>query len=206
MSCICKVQGRLKRAEEILLEAEDFLEERKSSDTPWKLLLHLYLAWIYYERNELDKALGYGEPGLKYVERDGNVEIIFFGYELLSNIWMAKGEPKKAMAYAEKFRSLSESLEYPINDDATEELFFYLSIQRGDTDVTKTAVDLGKPDMSEPFSFKLVSQSMILAISLLYRGELPEASLLLEALRKRCEKRNLMELVLKTDIVLFRRL
>ena len=74
------------------------------------MLLQLYMAWIYYQRNELDKAMDYGERGVKYIERDGDVDIIFFGYQLLTNIWMAKGDPTKAMEYAQKSKSLSEGL------------------------------------------------------------------------------------------------
>ena len=202
MASIERLQGRLKQSEKRLLDALDFLKQQKLSETPIKYMLYIPLSLILFQRNEVDRALAYGELSLKYIERTEMVGPILALYDILSNICMAKEDFKKAMHYAVKSKSLSESLDSPSIEDNTDLLFLLISLHLGEIDAIKNRVAMGKPDPAKAFSLTFLTESMLYAVSLVYLGELTEAVLLLKKLRDQCAKRRLSGTVLEIDVFL----
>ena len=202
MATVRRLQGRMAQAEKLLQDALEFLSRRKLYDTPIKFILYLPMAWIFYQRNKLDKALEYGKLSLRYIERAGQIDSILQTYYLLSRIHMAKGDPKTALLFASKLKTLSKSLDYPSLSDYTDALASFLSISRGETDVLKKRPALKKPDMSEPFSFHFLAETMTVAVLLLFKGKPSDSCCMLEALKKRCKNRNMMEMILEIDVLL----
>ena len=200
MATTNRYQGKMRQAEKLLKDALAFLSRRKLYDTPLKYLLYLPMAWIYYQRNEIDKALEYAMMGLRYIERAGQVDAILQAYYLLSRIHMAQHDSKKALQFAGKLNTLSKSLDYPSMSDYTDALVSFLSISRGETDTLKKQYGQKQPNMSDPFSFHFIAETMAYAVFLLLEGSILDSIHLLEDLRKRCETRNIMEMTLELDV------
>jgi LuxR family transcriptional regulator, maltose regulon positive regulatory protein len=201
MASVLRLQGRLHQSEKILQEALAFLNQKKLYDAPLKFLLYLPMAWVFFQRNELDQALEYAVVSLRYAERAGHMDPILHGYYLLSWICMAKGNQEEAMQNAKKLHFLSRNLEMPGLSDFADAFFPLLSISM-DPDFIKRQAGRGKLNMSESFSLYAFAEEMTRAIVFLHEGKLPEMVHLLEGLREWCAKRNIMEIVLEIDVLL----
>ena len=202
LAAIQRLQGRLRQSEKTLFNAYEFLKKEKMTNDAVKSILHLQMVWIFSARNDLDKALEYALQAIRSIERVEMETFMQEGYYLLANIWMTKGNLKKAAAIVKKSKSLSESHDYPSVSDNTEVLIFGLSMRQGNMDVIEKQIEKGRPDPSVPFSMKYNTQTILYAISLLHKGELAQSRQLLEALRTKCVERNILEIVLTLDILL----
>ena len=202
MSIIQRLQGRLKQSEETLLNAFDILNKENLNDTPIRYSLYFAMAKILHLRNELDESLKYILPLVRYLEANELWANILEGYSLLATIYMAKGDLKKAMHIAQKSKSISERLDYPVVVDETDELLFALSVHQGKTDTIESVITRGKPDLTSPFSVNIIKNASLYLFSLLLIGEFPKSRQILEELRSKCLKRNMIEIVLRIDIIL----
>ena len=201
MATLLRIKGQLSQSDKILQDAFVFLDQRKLYDTPLKFLLYLPMAWIFYQRNQLDKALEYASISIRYAERAGHIDPILQGYFLLSRIFMAKGDLDKAMQYGQTLKSLSKGLDHPSLSDYTDAVFAFLSLSRGETGTMQKKASQRKLDVSQPFSFHFLAEAMAWAIVILSQGRFSETIKLLETLHKCCEKQNMMETVLEIDIL-----
>jgi LuxR family transcriptional regulator, maltose regulon positive regulatory protein len=201
MASVLRLQGSLTQSEKILEEAFVFLNQKKLYDAPLKYLLYLPMAWIFFQRNELEKASEYGVVNLRYAERAGHTEAILSGCYLLSRICMAKGDHTEAMRYAHKMRSISKPLEMSSLSNFSDALLplLFISMNPGYTDKQAGG---GKFHLLEPFSLHALAEAMTRAILLLYQGKLQETIFLLEDLHEKCAKRHIMEILLDIDILL----
>jgi LuxR family transcriptional regulator, maltose regulon positive regulatory protein len=201
MAYALRYQGRLNQSEKMLEDAFLFLSRRKLYDAPLKYTLYLPMAWVLYYRHELDKALEYALISLRYAEQIGHVDLILQGYYLIARIYLSRGIKDKAAQYARLLLSLSGTLDHPKLAAHTEALAAALNVGQDEIGFALTWVSRRKLRMDEPFSLYFLVEAMTSAIVSLYRGNLRQAVDLLENLRDRCVKRNLMEIVLEIDIL-----
>jgi len=202
MAYTLRYQGRLNQSGKILEDALLFLSRRKLYDAPLKYTLYLPMAWVFYHRHELEKALEFGLISLRYAEQIEHVDLVLQGYYLVARIYQSMGVKDKAAQNTRLLLSFSKSLDHPKPAAYTEALAAALSMGQDDVGFALAWEDRRNLRIDEPFSLYFLVEAITSAIVCLYRGKLPQAMDLLENLRIRCVKRNLMEIVLEIDVLL----
>ena len=195
-------RGRMTRAEKMLMKGFDLLKQQQLTDTPVANLLYRSMAFIFFLRNDIDQALDHITRCLTYVERLGVVDSIFSDYYLLASLWIAKGDLKKAAHYAQKSKTLADSLDYHIITDMSEILFAIIAIHQGNRDALKSRASHFKPDPAGCFTIQHIFKTMIFATSLMHQKNPSAAAGVLEKLRKPCIEREFLENLLEVDVFL----
>jgi LuxR family transcriptional regulator, maltose regulon positive regulatory protein len=194
-------QGHLCRAEAVLQEGFELLDQKGLSDTPLKFMLYAPMAWVFYFRNDLEKALEYGAIAMKFAEESRSVTTIFERSMLLAFIYQARGEAEKAYQYMKKIQDISKAIGNSNLIRSTDACIALLTMWLGDFRWTKQWVDRRKLCMDELFSFRLALECLAYA-ELLYRnGQYGDAGHMLETLRDRCGNQNTMEPMLSIDLL-----
>jgi LuxR family maltose regulon positive regulatory protein len=85
-------QGKLTEAEAILQQALYLAGDREQARVPATGFLHIGLAELCYERNELATARRHALLGIELGERCGEIKSLLYGYCLLALISAAQGE------------------------------------------------------------------------------------------------------------------
>ena len=197
-----RTRGRLTRAENLLSDGFDLLKQQKLTNAPIANLLYRSLAHICFLRNDIDKSLDYATRCLTQAERIGLADTVFTDYYLLCSLWIAKGDLKKARHYAQKCKILSDSLEHPIITDMSDILLLIVSIHQGNRDALEQWASQYKPDPLPQLPIRHITETILFALSMTYKGKLAEAADILEDIRQFGAQRELHSYVLETDIFL----
>jgi LuxR family maltose regulon positive regulatory protein len=196
------LQGRLHRVEGLVREASLFLKGSGSNEMPLKFLLYLPMAWVFYYRNDLEQALEYATAGLQYVEQLGSVAHIVDGNALLSLLYHGIGNREKSVQRTEEMQRISKTVDSARVVALADSWTAYLSIAQGDIAFAARWADRRKLDLNEPFSILFVRECLTFAHLLYQQRAYRRAVSVLESLRRRCLKRNMMETTLNIDLLL----
>ncbi|GHO78327.1 helix-turn-helix transcriptional regulator [Ktedonobacter sp. SOSP1-85] len=92
LAATCVDQGKLTEAEAILQQALYLVGEGEQVRVPVASFIHIGLAELCYERNELVAARRHALQGIELGERCGEIKSLLYGYCLLALISAAQGE------------------------------------------------------------------------------------------------------------------
>ncbi|QBD76830.1 hypothetical protein EPA93_12775 [Ktedonosporobacter rubrisoli] len=96
LAAICVEQGRLSEAEAILRQALYFAGAREGTRVPATGIVHIGMAELLYERNEIAAALQHASLGIALGEASGEIKVILGGYCILALILAIRGEIAQA--------------------------------------------------------------------------------------------------------------
>jgi LuxR family maltose regulon positive regulatory protein len=194
-------QGHLHRAEALSRECFVFLERKGFSDIRLKFLLYQQMAWVYYYRNNLEKALEYLAIASRFAEQTGSFTGIIEAAFLQTHIYIDTGKVEKADQCIQKIHWVSKATGNPDAIAITEAYIAFLLIAREDSGWGEKWANRRKLSMDEPFSFPFVFECLA-QIRLFYlQGRYQEAVNMSETLRSRCMERNMMHYVLEIDLM-----
>ncbi len=196
-----RIQGHLRRSEAILREAFALLERRGLSDSSLKYLLYLPMAWVYYQHNELEKALEYAMSSVRYSEHALFTKGTIEGNLLLARIYMTGGEMEKSTQCMEKMLRAQNEIDAPNVRVSAGPCMARLCMSQGDLTWAEQWAAQRRLSMEEPFSRLFVHECMTLATLLHRQGRYDELVRVLELLRSRCVDRNMLEAVLEIDLL-----
>ena len=159
------------------------------------------MAWVCYFRNDLEKALNHATIALRHAKRVNSADGVLEASTLLSFIYLAEGETKKADQCVQRIHSVSRATGNPSLIAFADATVAYHSVARGDLGWAEQWSDQRNLQMDEPFSIPFVFECLAQA-GLLYRcGRYQEAANTLEAFRDRCMNENMREAVLEVDFL-----
>src|SRR5215210_6658780 len=92
------VRGRLRKAEDLLLDGQELAERRPEAVPSVAGMIHTGMGELLYERGELDEARRYLEMGIEHGRRSGEAKILVYGYVNLARVLMARGDAEGAHA------------------------------------------------------------------------------------------------------------
>ena len=90
------LRGRLRKAEELLLEGQRLAERRPEGVPSVAGIIHTGMGELLYERGDLDEARRLLEEGIEHGRRSGEAKILVYGYVNLARVLMARGEAEGA--------------------------------------------------------------------------------------------------------------
>ena len=93
-------QGRLREADEAYRRALEMLTERGFELSPAAGVVHIGMAALLYERNDLDEAERELERGVELAERTGDVSTLVWAYVTSSQVKRARGDEEGALERA----------------------------------------------------------------------------------------------------------
>jgi LuxR family transcriptional regulator, maltose regulon positive regulatory protein len=93
-------QGRLREADEAYRRALEMLTERGFELSPAAGVVHIGMAALLYERNDLDEAERELERGVELAERTGDVSTLVWAYVASSQVKRARGDEEGALERA----------------------------------------------------------------------------------------------------------
>jgi LuxR family maltose regulon positive regulatory protein len=89
-------RGRLREAEDLLLEGRRLAERRPEGVPSVAGIIHTGLGELLYERGALDEARRLLEEGIEHGRRSGEAKILVYGYVNLARVLMAQGDTEGA--------------------------------------------------------------------------------------------------------------
>ncbi len=194
-------QGSLLRAETVLVKALQFLERKNLSDTPFRFTLYSPMAWIFYYRNDLAKALEYAIAARDYVDQAPTVKDIIEGNNVLGFIYAALGEKEKLRDCIQRMQTMSRTTNDPKVVAFANALSARMSAEIGDFRWVEQWSMERKLSMDEPFSFCYVHECLAQVQYLFQKGRYGEADRMLQVLRVRCVDQGMLESILDVDLV-----
>jgi LuxR family maltose regulon positive regulatory protein len=89
-------RGRLRKAEELLLDGQRLAERRSEGVPSVAGIIHTGMGELLYERGDLDEARRLLEEGIELGRRSGEAKILVYGYVNLARVLMAQGDAEGA--------------------------------------------------------------------------------------------------------------
>jgi LuxR family maltose regulon positive regulatory protein len=89
-------RGRLRRAEDLLLDGQRLAESRPEGVPSVAGIIHTGMGELLYERGELDEARRLLETGIHHGRRSGEAKILVYGYVNLARLLVARGDAEGA--------------------------------------------------------------------------------------------------------------
>ncbi len=198
---IARHQGRLHKAEMLLIQALELMNRKGKENISTTILFHRHLAYIFYLQNKLEKAREHAGISLQQTENDGLFTEIKAGYELQLLLHLAAGETEKADQRIQEIKTLSVKFNIPQLAASAEVNTAKLALEQGCPAIAEQWSQQRNLELNEPFSLLFAVECMTLARLFYARGQYSDAAHTLKTLRNRCQKRGLLELVLQIDIL-----
>jgi LuxR family maltose regulon positive regulatory protein len=199
---IAKHRGRLRQAEAIILQVRQLLDQQGCGDLPMAFLLHRHLGHIFYLQNRLDEARECAAIALKHCKHSGLIDEIMTGNELQLQLHLAAGEKEQALECIRQMQAFSIKIGMPQIAASADACAARFAIDQGNLGGARLWSRRRKLLPDEPFSMLFAMECLTEARLLYAQGRYQRAAHLLEALRQRCLRRNLGDLVLQIDILL----
>ena len=89
-------RGRLRKAEELLLDGQRLAESRPDGVPSVAGIIHAGMGELLYERGDLDEARRLLEEGIEHGRRSGEAKILVYCYVNLARVLMARGDTEGA--------------------------------------------------------------------------------------------------------------
>jgi LuxR family maltose regulon positive regulatory protein len=201
MSDVERWQGRLHRAEAILHDSFLFIEQKQLSDSPMQFMYYLPMAWLFYYRNDLEKASEYGVIALRNVEQERATAFVVEGNILLLFIYAAMGDSENADRCAQRLHEVSRSTGNPNTIISVDACVAYPHIARANLGWLEQQLDRRNSHSDPPFSFTLVHEKLARAGLLHRQGRYEETVRELGLFRDFCVDRNMMLAVMDIDLI-----
>jgi LuxR family transcriptional regulator, maltose regulon positive regulatory protein len=100
-------RGRLRKAEELLLDGQRLAESRPDGVPSVAGIIHTGMGELLYERGDLDEARRLLEEGIEHGRRSGEAKILVYGYVNLARVLMARGDAEGAHSLIRKAGGLT---------------------------------------------------------------------------------------------------
>ncbi len=100
-------KGRLRKAEELLLDGQRLAESRPEGVPSVAGIIHTGMGELLYERGDLDEARRLLEEGIEHGRRSGEAKILVYGYVNLARVLMAQGDAEEAHSLIRKAGGLT---------------------------------------------------------------------------------------------------
>ena len=100
-------RGRLRKAEELLLDGQRLAESRPDGVPSVAGIIHTGMGELLYERGDLDEARRLLEEGIEHGRRSGEAKILVYGYVNLARVLMARGDAGGAHSLIRKAGGLT---------------------------------------------------------------------------------------------------
>ena len=141
---------------------------------------NIYLAWIYYQWNELEKAKKYIQIAFDVAQRTGRTPYVGFAHKVNAEILSAGGEKEAALAEIESGVKFIES---PVLHFFTGEIRAYraqLWLRTGNVDAVKSWMASNQTQIARPPSFENEHPHLAAARYWIATGKVEEARRLLQ--------------------------
>lgn len=96
LAAICVQQGKLTEAEAILRQALQTISATHQAHAPLSGVIHIGLAELFYERNELIDAQRHARRGIELGERGGEIKMLLAGHCVQAQIALAQGDVEQS--------------------------------------------------------------------------------------------------------------
>jgi LuxR family transcriptional regulator, maltose regulon positive regulatory protein len=197
-----RLRGRLRTSEAVLKEGFEFLREKNLDKASLRHFLYVPLAWVYYQRNEIENAAKYASAAVSHGEQVGFVRDVAEGNLLLALVDMAAGKTVESEECLRKIRLVSEKQGIPETGFSPEPWLIHLSMAEGDVRRAVEWSDRRNLLIDDNFSIESLRNSMVQVELLIRERHYRKAVSILQKLRPRCVDRGMMEAVLDIDIAL----
>lgn len=138
---VCMKQGRLSEAEAILLQAlHNSGAHGEWARVPATGVIHIGLAELCYERNEVDAALQHALLGVQLGEHSGEIKVILSGSCILAHIFAVKGEIERGWQEVHKANQVVTMGKVPWLREYIAASAIHLALQQGDTVAAQRAL------------------------------------------------------------------
>jgi len=194
------LQGRLRNAERILIEAFDTVRREGLPMKAGIVEFNSRFAGISYRRNDLDKALELSEQCIEYARPASDMGPLLQGLCMQAFIQEIRGHSNRARELMEEALSLARGTRSRLRMAHTEIGSLQLAMLRADYDALSAWAAARKLRIDAPFSRVFEDECLVLAGLHLAEHRCEEAAKLLTELRPRSEKRQRFDSVLKIDI------
>jgi LuxR family transcriptional regulator, maltose regulon positive regulatory protein len=201
MSDVERWQGHLHRAEAVLGDSLVFMQQKGLSDSPMQLMYYLPMAWLFYYRNDLEKALEYGIIAVRNAEKGKATAFVVEGNIVLSFVYAALNDVENADRCAQRLHEVSRSTGNPNTIISVDACVVYPHIARANLGWLEQRLGRRDSDSDPPFSFTLVHDKLARAGLLHRQGRYKEAAHDLASFREFCVDRNLMFAVMDIDLM-----
>jgi LuxR family maltose regulon positive regulatory protein len=198
---IARLYGRLHRAEAIIIRVLQDLTIQKMQNTPMPFLLQRHLGYIYYLQNRLVEARKCAELTVRYCEYSYLSNEMMGSSELRLLLHLAADEKEQAAECMRQLRAYAAKLGITHFTDGLDACAARIAIDQGDLASAVLWSHRKNLRADTPFSLLFAMESLTQARLYYVQGKYSAVLHLLEPLRNRCIKRNLLELVLQIDIL-----
>ena len=196
-----RLQGRLHRAEAIVYQALRLWGDGDDQYIPLRFMVDLSMAWICFQRNELEKTRAYAEAVAKFVEQTRFVyEIADVNY-LLSMVYAALGDSRNADLCMQRMQWASGVITTPGMITLADARAARLALLQGNIAGAVHWMHDRNLSLDETFSFRWAFECLVAAEVLITQGHFKTASKLIDSARKRCEAHYMMETILEIDVL-----
>ena len=202
MAYVERWQGNLRGSESVLNEASSFLARKGLADSPLKFMLYPAMAWVFYFRNDLRKALEHATVTVEHAEQAYSVKEIMEGNIVLAFIYVAVGDHDEANKCIKRTKWASKTTGNASLIAFADAVTAGLSLAIGEVVWVKEWAHQRRLSVDEPFSFRYVHECLALAQLLFQEKAYEETTHMLETLRNRCMGQNMLEPVFGIDLFL----
>jgi len=198
---IVGLRGRLHQAETIINQVHKELDRHGMRSTPLAFVLHRHLGYIFYLQNRLEEAKQCLTMAVRYSEYSDLIDQVVSGNELQLLIYQADGEKEQAAEYFKQLRTYSVKFGVPDFSRGLDACAARLAIDQQNLASAMLWSRQRNLDPDEPFSLIFAMECQTQARLYYAQKAYQKALLLLDGLRARCVKRELLDIVLQIDIL-----
>jgi LuxR family transcriptional regulator, maltose regulon positive regulatory protein len=197
-----RMRGRLRTSEAVVKEGFEFLHEKDLDDASLRHFLYVPLAWIYYQRNDVEGAAKYASTAVSHGEQVGFVRDVTEGNLLLALVHLAAGRMVESEECLRRIRLVREKQGIPETGFSPEPWLIHLSMAEGDVRRAAEWSERRNWSIDDDFSIESLRNSMVRIELLIREKHYRKAVSILQKLRPMCVDRGLMEAVLDIDVAL----
>jgi LuxR family transcriptional regulator, maltose regulon positive regulatory protein len=196
-----RYMGHLCRSESIMAEAIHFFSTSGLPQPQPRFMVDLQVAWIHYQRNDVEKALEIALSVVRYVEQTRFSYEIADVYHLLALVYLSISDTDKLERSIQKMMKGARDIGTPSHIALAEAQIARLAIAQGNSDAGDSWLGSRGFSVDELFSLRFVTESLAYTELLTLHGRVRETLGILDTLRRRCSDESMMEAVLEIDVI-----
>lgn len=192
--------GRLARSEAAIEKALSMVDREDLAETPLRFFLYLPLAWLYYLRNDLQKAIEHADMSRRYAEQARYTTEILGDSFLLALLYNAAGRPEEAAPHVATVRSATRTGS-PGSIMLHEAFMAYISAVSGDVSSVEKWAEQRQPSADDRFSICLIFECLAYARLLYLQRRFAESCLVLQTIGNKCAERGMLHGVIQAEVL-----
>ncbi len=196
-----RLRGQLYHAGVIINRIHQEIDRQGMRNTPLAFVLYRHLGYIYYLQNRLPEAKKCLASAVRYCEHSDLIDQVTSGNELQLLLHLAAGEKEQAGEYFKQLRAYAAKFGLPAFTAGLDAYAARMAIDQHNLAPAVLWSQQRKLEPDEIFSQLFVMECQTQARLYYAQKAYRKALLLLERLRRRCVKRELLEFVLHIDIL-----